>query len=158
MDAPPASLKPRQTARVILHDGRGRVWLLKGLDPGRPERLPFWFTPGGKIEADESAEEAACREVMEETGLALTPADLGPVIGTEDTVYSFCGETYHQTSVFFAVLQTGPINPDTSGYTEIEREAILTARWWDRAELDAATEEVFPVDLGAMLDKITPPA
>jgi 8-oxo-dGTP diphosphatase len=35
-----------------------------------------WEFPGGKIEAGESSSEAACREVMEETGLSLTPQDL----------------------------------------------------------------------------------
>lgn len=146
---------PRRTARVILHDGAGRVWLIQGCDPGLPERAPFWFTPGGKIEPGETAEEAACRELLEETGLALAPADMGPVVGTEAAVYRFQGVTYDQVSVFYAVQHSGPLMLDTSRLTQIERQSILTGRWWTRTELAATTDEVFPAHLGALMDRIT---
>lgn len=145
---------PRQTARVILHDGAGCVWLIQGRDPGRPERAPFWFTPGGKIDPGETAAEAACRELLEETGLILAPADLGPVVGTEAAVYSFRGEIYDQVSEFYAVQHSGPIQPDPSRWTEIERQSILTGRWWSRQELDITTDDVFPAHLGSLLDSI----
>ena len=155
MRRPPPVPSPRRTARLILHDGAGRVWLMLGLDPGQPDRAPFWFTPGGKIEPGETPEEAACRELLEETGLALAPADLGPVIGTEAAVYSFQGVTYDQVSVFYAVRHNGPIVPDLSRLTEIERQSILTGRWWTRPELDTTTDAVFPAHLRALMDRIT---
>ena len=37
---------------------------------GRPPRKDYWSLPGGKIEAGETAQAAASREVMEETGVA----------------------------------------------------------------------------------------
>ena len=67
---------PRRTARVILHDGAGRVWLIQGCDPGLPERAPFWFTPGGKIEPGESLEQALRRELEEEIGLTIGATQL----------------------------------------------------------------------------------
>jgi 8-oxo-dGTP pyrophosphatase MutT (NUDIX family) len=42
--------RKRRAARVILIDERGRVLLLRGSDPGRPEAGTWWFTPGGGVE------------------------------------------------------------------------------------------------------------
>lgn len=53
---------------VVSHEGRYLVGL-------RPEGVPlagYWEFPGGKVEAhDASALVAACRECLEETGLAI---------------------------------------------------------------------------------------
>ncbi len=67
------------------------IWRVAG---GRPEvlltRRPpgshlagSWELPGGKIEAGESAGDAARREVLEEVGLSLTPEALVPLIVVE---------------------------------------------------------------------------
>jgi mutator protein MutT len=54
---------------VVEHEGRFLIGQ-------RPEGLPLaglWEFPGGKIEAGESAEQAAVRECREETGLIVQP-------------------------------------------------------------------------------------
>jgi|WetSurMetagenome_2_1015567.scaffolds.fasta_scaffold364890_2 mutator protein MutT len=51
-------------AGVVVFDGMGRVLLQK-----RSANEKLWGFPGGIIELGESAEEAAIREVREETGL-----------------------------------------------------------------------------------------
>ena len=49
-----------------------------------------WSTPGGVIEPGESPEQAATREVYEETGLAVMIDDLRTAVGGPDyrTVYT----------------------------------------------------------------------
>ncbi|GAA4750046.1 NUDIX hydrolase [Gordonia alkaliphila] len=56
-------------ASVVLVDEDGRVLLVKrGHDPQRGR----WSVPGGHVEPGETFEEAAVREVHEETGLEVT--------------------------------------------------------------------------------------
>lgn len=51
--------------RVIMLDPENRILMLKQHHEGRD----VWMVPGGAIEEGENAQEAAIREVMEETGL-----------------------------------------------------------------------------------------
>ncbi len=87
MDAATSSI--RQVGRVLIRNHAGEVFLLRGRDPGEPDRPAFWFTPGGKIDLGETAQEAAARELQEEVGIVVEPTALGEVIGTEDVTYRF---------------------------------------------------------------------
>ena len=62
------------TRSVSLHVSLGmvidndRMLFIHRYDPQIPEYHQRWELPGGKIEPDESSADAACREVLEETG------------------------------------------------------------------------------------------
>jgi 8-oxo-dGTP diphosphatase len=67
----PNWLNPPHTIRaVICHLRRGDEFLLQLKSEGRFGE-GFWNAPGGKIEGTETPEEAARREVREETGLTV---------------------------------------------------------------------------------------
>jgi 8-oxo-dGTP diphosphatase len=55
-------------AGAVVRDPAGRLLLVqRGQEPGRGR----WSLPGGRVEAGETAAEAAVREVREETGLEV---------------------------------------------------------------------------------------
>ena len=68
---------PVWVAAVALLDGGGRV-LMQRRPEGR-EHGGLWEFPGGKVEPGESGEMAARRELAEELGVVVEPADLAPV-------------------------------------------------------------------------------
>ncbi len=60
----------------VIQDAAGRLVLIKRRnEPG----AGLWSLPGGRIEAGETDEQALVREILEETGLSVTP---GPLLGT----------------------------------------------------------------------------
>lgn len=72
VDAPgkPGYQFPVPAARTIVSDERGRVLIVKR----KPKQQCFgaWCLPGGKVDYGETAEEAAARELFEETSLECT--------------------------------------------------------------------------------------
>jgi 8-oxo-dGTP pyrophosphatase MutT (NUDIX family) len=69
------------TAFVLAFDTSRRVLLTRVDRPGRG-----WDVPGGHVEDGESPAHAAARELAEETGLVVPPADLEPVGGQRITL------------------------------------------------------------------------
>lgn len=94
----------RCAARVLLVDDQDRVLLSEGVDPHVPH-LPFWFTRGGGVEVGESLEDAARRELREETGCE---ALLGPAVWTRAGTFSFLGTTYRSAAGLSELLVAGP--------------------------------------------------
>ncbi len=65
----------RRIAIYLLVDRQGRL-LMQQKDDGAPHGANQWFAPGGQVEDGEEFEDAAYREVTEETGLVLDPGTL----------------------------------------------------------------------------------
>lgn len=148
----------RTSARLVLLDETGAVLLLRGSDPAARESdgpaVPrWWFTVGGEVRNGEQLAAAAARELAEETGLQVEPADLvGPIWRRHD-VFEFNGSLL-DSEEFYLVYRTQRFEPSIEGRTELERRYIHGARWCgatEIAKLIAAGEQVYPLQLGELL-------
>ena len=139
----------RRAARVVLLDDHGRTLLFRGGDPGRPEDGTWWFTPGGGVEAGESLEQAARRELLEETGVDVR--ELGSPVRKDYVEFPFEGRLLRQHQTYFRV-RVGVAVVDVSGWTELERRTVAEYRWWSADELRTTTDTVYPVGLVDLLE------
>lgn len=138
----------RDVARVVLLDPAGAVLLLSGHDPARPDLGRFWFTPGGGVEAGESLEDAARREVLEETGHRLPGT--GRVVWRRSTSFVFEGRRYDQDETYF-VVRTERFECRPTAFSEVEARTITGSRWWPAAELEACGDQLYPENLTEQL-------
>lgn len=139
------ALRIRRAARLIVIDPQSRALLFRYDVPGR---APFWVTAGGECEPGETFEDAARRELLEETGIIAEPgeqvAQMAPQFTTVD------GEKVQADERFF-LIRVAETQIDTSRHTEIEQALMTQHRWFTLAELRDWPEEIFPADLATMI-------
>ncbi len=132
----------RQTARVLPVDPKGRVLLLHGWDPRRPDE-PFWFTIGGAADAGEHLRDAAARELYEETRISVDPAQLGEPIAQNTIEFSWGDHRIVQDQTFYAVLvESAEVSLD--GLDQWERATTDKYGWLAAADLGPSDPPAHP--------------
>jgi 8-oxo-dGTP pyrophosphatase MutT (NUDIX family) len=141
----------RSCVRVVLQDRAGRVLLFRAvLDSRTPGH--WWELPGGGIEPGESYQQAAVREIREETGLAVSVAQVGPPRWRRSSTWTGRGIRRLQHEVVVKVqLDADAPAISAAGQTAAEREEYVEARWWDVADVLASTERFYPGRLAELL-------
>ncbi len=135
---------PRPAARVLLLDARDRLLLFRWKPPN------VWITPGGGLEASETHEQAALRELWEETG--LTGVELGPWVWSRTTVFKWRGVLYEAQEQFY-LIRVLDHTVSLEGLDSVEVEEMTEYQWWSIDEILAAkgVETFAPRKLGELL-------
>lgn len=152
MDGRPVTDRP--TARVIVLDEGGRVLLFQiedlplphAGDPDGERLVVFWITPGGGVEPGESFEEAARRELREETG--FDPESVGPCLFEDEVLIARADRDIRLHIRFYLARVAGEVSLD--GLDAIERSVFRAYLWWTVDELEVTTETVYPPHIAAL--------
>ena len=148
-----ATPRVRPAARLVILDPADRVLLFRIEDASLRDPV-LWLTPGGGLEADETYEQAATRELAEETGI---DAPLGRCVWVRRHVFAFQGRWYDSRERYFVVRAPSAALAD-AGWSDMERAVIKAHRWWPLDELvrsDPASAGVFvPRRLAELLPPI----
>jgi len=112
---------------------------------------PRWLTPGGGIDAGEDAWDAAVRELREETGIVLSPDQLGEPIFHRIGRWDWSDGNHHTYEDTIFQLKVEGFEIDTSGWTQDEHRDVVMYRWWKPADLLESGEAVAPHGLAEFL-------
>lgn len=147
--------------RVLVVDAVGRVLLFRDSDLGLDPVPHWWITPGGGVDPGETDEQAAVREVHEETGFVVVEADLVGPLATRTVVHGFSDVVVHQDEAFW-VVRVPVAEISTAGHTAEEQLTMTVHRWWTRGAIDAVDssdprpsadrEPLWPSNIGHLLD------
>ena len=145
---------PREVARILIRNGREELLLLRydadyAVSSERPLLRHYWVPPGGARAGRESFEEAALRELREETGLQVEGALHH--VWDRATRFSSGGTLVEQHERYFFAAE-----PVAGGRvsTHDTEEQISGHRWWPLPDLLASDEVFFPARLPQLFEDL----
>lgn len=131
-----AHTRVRAGVGVFVRDAQGRVLLEKRSDSG------LWGAPGGRIEPGESIQQAAVREVMEETGLTIGPLRLiGAYSNPQERIVTYPDNVVHLVDV---VMEAEVVGGELTLSSESEQLQFFAP--------DALPAEIVPAARQPLLD------
>lgn len=142
---------PRIGARVLLLDEHDRVLLMHARDPDNPGHH-WWELPGGGLDNDETLEQAAVREVTEETGIELD--QLGPQVWVRESRFRYRNRDHHRIDHVFLARRPGVTATVATRPTENEKLGLLDRVWFSVTELHACPDKLLPASLPTLLEAI----
>ena len=152
------SLQVRNSIKVLLLNDDNELLLICVDDP-KPTTVKgeyhgrFWDTIGGEIEPHESIQQAALREIHEETGITKEEIELGPIVWFGELDLVLAGTLTHIKQRFI-VARTKQKNVSLENLTQAEQAVVKKVDWFSLEEIKNSTEVIYPVLLPQYLPDI----
>jgi 8-oxo-dGTP pyrophosphatase MutT (NUDIX family) len=144
-------MRRRLSARLLIVNDEGRLLLFRFVHmTGALAGQDFWATPGGGVDDGETMEQAAVRELAEETGLQRT--SVGPEVARRKVAFQLPDGEHVVSDERYFVVRVADDTLSRTNWTAFEREVMVEHRWWSREELSRTEATVWPENLLAMLD------
>ncbi|MFY9626692.1 MAG: histidine phosphatase family protein [Methylocystis sp.] len=146
-------LPRREATRVMLVNPQGQTLLLRfasSILPGVAAQgyAHFWGQPGGALEAGESLEDCARREVLEETGLKI--GELGAPVASREFPLQLVSGWVHAVEHYY-LLRCEAFEPRLGALTADEKTYVQGWKWWWTEEIAVSKELIYPEALAYML-------
>lgn len=145
-------MRERKASRLLVINPSQEVLLFRFVHKDGPlAGQNYWAMPGGGVEAGETFEVAAIRELREETGIKVDTV-AAPIADRKVPLMLPCGETVMAIERYYVVHA-----PDEAlskaQWTAHETQVMADHRWWSANALRSTEETVWPQSLIDMLVK-----
>ena len=146
-------MRKRPSARLLVIDPSGKVLLFRFVHERGPLKgQDFWATPGGALEVNETFEQAAVRELREETAIEVSSP--GRQVFRREFVLQLPDGEYVAADERYFVIEVTDSSVSRGGWTSLEREVMRDFKWWSVEELERTTDTVWPNELAMLLQSI----
>lgn len=147
----------RNAVRILLlNNNKLLLMRVEDLDigaPGAKSNRRFWCTIGGGIEPGESVQDAALREIYEETSLMPEAIELGPIVWESDINLMLRG-TLTRFMELYIVAKTKAQDVRLHQPTETEQAAVKELRWFTLEDIKRCPDPIFPDSLATYMPDI----
>lgn len=134
-------MKTRRSSRLIIVDEEGRLLLFLYKDE---HQSPFWATVGGELKPGENYEDAAIRELYEETGLRQ---EVGEVLRDRVEVYAVARSVPARwLEKYYLINWPSTAEVFAAEWTDEERSTIQRWKWWTLDEMREDEQSQFKPD------------
>ncbi len=142
----------RDAVRLVVQDARGHVLLFRTRQLTMPELGHWWELPGGGIDKGETYVDTAVRELREETGIQVRPAQVGRPTWWRTASFRYRDSRRLQHEVVVAVgLAVVTPELDAGQRLDYEKEDYVDYRWWSVAGIVASADRFYPGRLPELL-------